>query len=377
LPDPPLRVAFLPDFPEEQWPSMDMCAEMLLKQWHGDPSMRIDAQTRCPRFRRRFTRVPVLGSHSASRNADRLYNRFITYPRLLRSLHSSYDFFHLCDQSYAHLLHSLPEGRVGVYCHDLDVLRCLLQPETEPRPRWFRAMMRSVRDGLVKAAVVFCSTEPLRQQVLAQGLADEQSVRLAPYGVAGEFRPGTDPVDPQLLLHVGSCIPRKRIDVLLAVVARVRQHRPGVRLLQIGGEWTEAQRKQLAELKLHDAVTQVRGISRDELAAHYRRAALVLQPSDAEGFGLPVTEALACGAPVLASDLPTLKAVGGDAVTYAPVGDVDRWTACIMSHLADPQEAPALASRLAQASRYSWNQHARTIADAYHELAARRGTVRR
>ena len=53
---------------------------------------------------------------------------------------------------------------------------------------------------------------------------------------------------------------------------------------------------------------------RATLAAIYRRASLVLVPSEAEGFGLPVAEALACGVPLLASDIPVLREVGGDAV---------------------------------------------------------------
>ena len=53
-------------------------------------------------------------------------------------------------------------------------------------------------------------------------------------------------------------------------------------------------------------------------------------PSDAEGFGLPIIEALACGAPVIASDLPVLREVGGDAVRYCAVGDVDAWSSAIV-----------------------------------------------
>jgi glycosyltransferase involved in cell wall biosynthesis len=56
----------------------------------------------------------------------------------------------------------------------------------------------------------------------------------------------------------------------------------------------------------------------------YRRAALVLQPSSAEGFGLPVAEALACGAVVLASDLEVLREVAGEAAAYAPDGGCPR-----------------------------------------------------
>ena len=63
-------------------------------------------------------------------------------------------------------------------------------------------------------------------------------------------------------------------------------------------------------------------LDRATLAAVYRRSALVLLPSEREGFGLPVLEALACGTPVVASDIDALREVGGDAVRYCPAEDV-------------------------------------------------------
>ena len=91
-------------------------------------------------------------------------------------------------------------------------------------------------------------------------------------------------------------------------------------------------------------------------------------PSEAEGFGLPVIEALACGAAVVASDLPVLREVGGAAVTYRPVGDVPAWAEAVTRTLADPGAAPPREVRLAQAARYSWAEHARVIAAAYARL---------
>ena len=62
-----------------------------------------------------------------------------------------------------------------------------------------------------------------------------------------------------------------------------------------------------------DAIVVLPFVDRATLAAVYRRAALALLPSEREGFGLPLVEALACGTPVVASDIPVLREVGGDA----------------------------------------------------------------
>jgi len=338
---------------------------------------------------RRFRRLPVLGHGRAAWNGDRLLARFWDYPHLLRRQKNDFDCFHICDHSYAHLVHELPANRTGVYCHDLDAFRCLLEPKVEPRPTWFRAMTRRILRGLQQAAVVFCSTNETRNGILRLGLVDSARLIHAPYGIAPEFSP--DPPDvaasfelatdtagkfetcrhklqAPFLLHVGSCIPRKRIDILLKVFASIRKTRPELHLVQVGGQWTSAQKDQIRRHGLVPAIQQLRGLDRSALANLYRRAALVLLPSDAEGFGLPVIEALACGAVVLAGDLPVLREIGGEGVVYCPVADVNRWVETASRLLADPHAAPDRATRIAQARRFSWEKHAGTILDAYQRL---------
>ena len=105
------------------------------------------------------------------------------------------------------------------------------------------------------------------------------------------------------LLHVGSTIPRKRIDVLLDVFAGVRQARPEVRLTRVGGPFTAEQRVRARELGVLDAIHVLPFVDRATLGAVYRRSSLALLTSDREGFGLPIVEALACGTPMVASDI--------------------------------------------------------------------------
>ena len=76
---------------------------------------------------------------AAAFNADRLLNRFVHFPRYARRAVPRFGLFHVADHTYAQLVHALPAGRTGVYCHDLDAFRCLLDPAADPRPRWFRA----------------------------------------------------------------------------------------------------------------------------------------------------------------------------------------------------------------------------------------------
>jgi glycosyltransferase involved in cell wall biosynthesis len=175
------------------------------------------------------------------------------------------------------------------------------------------------------------------------------------------------------LLHVGSTVPRKRIDVLLRVFAAVRREFPRARLIRVGGPLTDEQQGLAARLGIERAILVLPFIERDVLAAVYRRAAIVLQPSEREGFGLPVVEALACGTPVVATDLPVLREVGGEAAVYCPVGDLESWVKALTGLLAERERRSQSwtnrrAAAIAQAAQFSWAQYADRMVALYREL---------
>ena len=378
------RVAVLCDLREENWHSMNLVADMLLEQTaaraRGVETVRV-----CPPMRRRFSRA---GANGWRFNADRLANRFWDYPRHLRALRAGFDLFHVVDHSYAQLVHHLPPERTVVTCHDLDAFRCLLEPAAEPRPALFRAMTRRVLDGFRRAARVACDSHATRDELLAHRLLPAERLTVIPNGVHPAFTsepsPRADAEAARLLgpaeegapelLHVGSTIARKRVDVLLRVFAAVRESFPRARLVRVGGAFTPAQAALADELKLRDAVIVLPHLDADVLAAVYRRAALVLQPSEREGFGLPVVEALACATPVVASDLKVLREVGGDgAVCYRPVGDVPAWADAATRLLRERAHAPdAFAARraaaTARAATFTWADYAARTVALYREV---------
>ena len=374
-------MAIVCDLLEEDWPSMDLISNMLLKEIRRADPTRAEATRVCPAMKKRFTLLPPVSQRlrRVAFNADRLANRMWDYPHHLKSARNRFDFFHVCDHSYANVVHGLPRGKTGVFCHDLDTFRCLLEPKLEPRPLWFRAMAQHILAGLKKADLVFYSTNAVRAQIDRHAVVDERRLVHAAYGICEDFTCEVERPDPSsllleplgaasFLLHVGSCIPRKRVDVLLNVFARVHESRPELRLVQVGGEWTPEQRRLLEKLRIGGAVLQLPRQDSRVIAALYRNASLVLMPSEAEGFGLPVVEAVACGAGVLASDITVLREVGGNVVTFAPVGDVGAWAASALRLLAKPEGAAPLTARSEHAARFSWAKHAKTVVEAYRGL---------
>jgi glycosyltransferase involved in cell wall biosynthesis len=388
----PLRVALCADFPEELWPSMDRVAARLVESLRRNHRDEIRVTPIVPRFVRRATRV---FSHAAgpAYTVDRLANRFWDYPRHVAKLAADYDVFHIVDHSYAQLVHRLPANRTVVTCHDLDTFRSLLRPDDERRSAPYNAMMRHVLAGLRRAARITCDTAVVADELMARRLVAPERVSVAPVAVGPEFSNDPDPAadraaalaagcspEATVLLHVGSTIPRKRIDLLLRMFREVRDRIPGLRLVRVGGPLTPDQRQLARHLGIEADIAVLDFLDDRALAAIYRRAALVLLPSDREGFGLPIVEAMACGTPVVASDLPVLREVGGSAAEYCAPGAVAPWSIRVEQLLSERRQSPLrwqarIDAGLERAGRFSWSRFAARLAAVYHEVAAQADPV--
>lgn len=378
---------------EERWESMNLVGDMLLKHLNDDHAHTVKAYRVRPPMRDFLTRVLPHSKHHMARNADRFINRFANYPNALRKLRKTqgeFDIYHLVDHSYSQLVHHLPPERTVVTCHDLDTFRSILEPHSEPRSWAFRAMMNRTLSGFRRAAYVTCDSQATYDEVVRHKLLPAERVSVVPLGVHpacsikadvesdGEAARLLGDIQAKAIdiLHVGSTIARKRVDVLLMVFAGVRKEFPRARLIRVGGDFSGAQSKLVEDLGLSEAIVIMPFLERGVLAAMYRRAAIVLQPSEAEGFGLPVVEAMACGTPIVASDLPVLREVGGEAATYCQVADVGRWTETVVALLYERSREPeAWATRrsagLAQAAKFSWAECTNRMVEIYSELMRR------
>jgi glycosyltransferase involved in cell wall biosynthesis len=360
---------------------------MLVQRLRDEHRDRLSVTLVRPPLRRRATLLPAASGLRVPFTADRFAGRLWDYPRHLRKLANEHDVFHVVDHSYGHLVHELPAGRTLVTCHDLDTFRSVLEPDAEPRPALFRAMTRRILSGVQAAAHVACDTEATRDALVTQAGIPAGRTSVVPNGPHPSCSPHHEasadaeatrllgPPRALELLHVGSTIARKRIDVLLRVFAGVRARYPDARLVRVGGPFTAGQRALMRELALDGAVVVLPFLDRATLAAVYRRSALVLLPSEREGFGLPILEALACGTPVVASGIDALREVGGDAVAYCAPEDLEDWARAVGLALAERASDPArwLQRReagIARAAAFSWSRYAARSAALYEILAA-------
>jgi len=379
-----IRVAIVADYLEEGWPSMDLVADMLMTHLAQSHAAEVAPTLVRPPMPRRLTRLP-LAAVPQSDVLDRIAARQWDYPRALRKL-PPFDVYHVVDHSYAHLVAGLPPARTIVTCHDVDAFRSVLQPEDEWRSPTFRWMARRILSGLRSAAHVPCDSEATRDSLIALAGFPATQLSVIPNGAdtAGWDAPDgladleaarlLGPRRPVELLHVGSTIPRKRIDVLLDVFAAVRSARPEARLVRVGGPFTAEQRVRARELGIADAIVVLPFVDRATLAAVYRHATLALLPSEREGFGLPLVEALACGTPVVVSDIPVLREVAADAAEYCGLADVGAWSRTILALIAERDSAPGAwqarkARGVVRASQFSWATYTAAVVSIYRAIA--------
>lgn len=381
------QLALLCNYQEEGGVSMQLCGEMLLKYLPQQTEVPLESTAIQPTFQRRLSNLPRLGQRGFAFAGDRIINAFWDYPQYLKGqVLDHFDWFHVVDHSYAQLVHALPAERTGVFCHDIDAFRCLLQPREYPRSLRYRTIQANILKGFQKAAVVFHTTDKVRKEIEHYNLIEPDRLVKAPLGIAPEFSSSPQPgesIDPQILtqiadqpylLSVSSSKQRKRLDVLLDVFAAVRSRYPDLKLVRVGrvaDDWTSAHQQQIQHLGLAESIITFHGLDRSTLAELYRQAQLVLMTSDNEGFGIPVIEALACGSVVVASDLPVFREVGSNAGVYCSVGEIEDWVETVSELLSNPTKAPARSRRLAQAGNYSWFSHAEIIAQTYGRLAER------
>ena len=272
-------------------------------------------------------------------------------------------------------------AKTVVTVHDVIVL---ILPET------FTARHRLVvRTALArvrrKADRVIVPSRAVKRDVVTRlGVAGDR-VAVTPEGCDPRFRPVRSAgalraaaakygLPPRYVLAVGTLEPRKNLTTLLRAFARLRRDGdvdPGLRLVLAGarGWLDEPIFRSVRSLGLEKAVHFPGFIDDDDLPAVYGGAGLFVFPSLYEGFGLPLLEAMACGVPVVTSNVSSLPEVAGDAALLVDPRDVDGLAAAVSRALRDAGLRERLrAAGLARARQFSWQTTARLTLDTYASL---------
>ena len=228
------------------------------------------------------------------------------------------------------------------------------------KQRLLKPLFRHQAHRLRKAWRVLCISESTAELARAHLQLDDTVLRVTPLGVDGRFYRPTEAevadfraargLEEPYLLYVGGPNPNKNLDRLFAALQLLTE--PPLLVCVTRG----------LDPRRHGTlpVRVMEGVSDAELRLLYGGARLVVQPSLFEGFGLPVAEAMACGAPVACSQIaPLVEVAGGYARTFDPL-DIHSMARTIEATMGDSQWlAWARAHGVERAATFSWERCAR------------------
>lgn len=241
-----------------------------------------------------------------------------------------------------------------------------------------------------RADALIAPSEATRAEVVRHTGADPGRITVIPHGVDHtRFRPPTGPelgevrrwlgldAPAPYIAFLGTLEPRKNVPALVRAYAAVCAERPDPPALVLAGGkgWDEGIDVALAEVARtagHLRVIRPGFVPDGLVPALLGGATLVAYPAFGEGFGLPVLEAMACGAAVLTTRRLSLSEVGGDAVSYAESPDVADVADAMARLLDDPAERDRLgAAGVERAAGYTWDSAAQAHRAVYEAVCGR------
>ena len=236
------------------------------------------------------------------------------------------------------------------------------------------------RRAVRQARLVIAISRQTADDLTALYGVDPSRVRGVYQGVHPAFQappaPGADEavaarlaLPERYLLQVGTVERRKNLGLAVRALPRL----PGIPLLVVGREtpYADEVRAEAARLGVADRLRFLKGVSTAELAALYRRCAVALYPSRYEGFGIPIVEALACGAPVVTTRGGVFPEAGGPGTAYVDPDDDQALAALLGELLADQgRRATMRAAGLAHAAKFRDEAVAEALFAVYREALA-------
>ena len=336
----------------------------------------------------------AFGGGSFGKTMAGRHARFVKYPRLIRSVRDA-SVFHILDHSHARLALATPPEQTVMTCHDiipllavkglLPIPHSMLTKLTYPlRIRCMKhcrkiiAISESTKRTLVDVAgipaekieVVYYGCNPAfgpGTAVPGRSRADERREVLARYGI---------PAGARVILHVSTATRYKNTPAILQAM-RILKENPAtgdVWLLRVGADFFEDESALIARLGVGDRIRHAGKIFDDRMmAACYRAADAFVFPSRWEGFGWPVLEAMACGTPVVVSNVASLPEMVGKAGVFVAPHDHAALAEALRSLLADPRELALRSEKsLGQARLFSWEKCARGTLAVYEQVARER-----
>jgi glycosyltransferase involved in cell wall biosynthesis len=212
-----------------------------------------------------------------------------------------------------------------------------------------------------------------RDEIVEHYRVPPERIAIAHHGIDPRFSPGGTRAERPLIVTVARMMPQKGIDDLLPALVEIRARVPDVQAVIVGDGPHRARLEQKARSLGGDDWLQFVGrVSDEELVDWYRRAWVVTSASKREGFGLTLTEAAACGTPVVATKIPGHLDAVVDGVSGLLVDNMRELSDAVVALLEQPQWCELLrAGALEHAAQFTWEASTAALFDALCDEAER------
>jgi alpha-1,3-rhamnosyl/mannosyltransferase len=243
-------------------------------------------------------------------------------------------------------------------------------------PRRVNQML--MRNAVRRAERVITPSQATARAVKESFPRSAERVRSIPEAADDRFTSLRDPeaeaawqmrlgIRPPYVFYLGQWKAYKNLPILLEAFARVRHTHPDSQLVIAGDDPRHPEVRQRAAALPEGSVVLPGRLPESAVPDLYRGAAVVVLPSRAEGFGLPVIEAMACGVPVICSDLPVLREIADGVASFCDPNDPAAFAQGISAILDTPSNARRRQLGIERARSFTWERAARQTVGAYEE----------
>jgi glycosyltransferase involved in cell wall biosynthesis len=262
--------------------------------------------------------------------------------------------------------------------HDLSIL---LHPDTH-RADLARRARRRLPVMARSASLIITAAECMKREICEHLHIKADRIVVTPYAPRGGFQamPAAQSsktkqrlgIEDEFILFVGTVEPRKNLLTLVRAfeqILRQTSHRPQLVVVGAEGWLMDELFAFIKESALNDRLRLTGYLDDDDLRALYSSCTMFVYPSIYEGFGLPPLEAMACGAPVIASDIPIFQETLADAAHLVNPNDVAAIAASIVGMLEDENQRATFSRQgIERAAHFSWERTAQMTLDVYSEV---------
>ncbi|MDP3957240.1 MAG: glycosyltransferase family 1 protein [bacterium] len=273
--------------------------------------------------------------------------------------------------------------RIITHIHDVSFRR---YPELIGRLDRFFLMLLIPR-SLKKSALIITPSQFTKSEIVKYYGVNQDKIAVVPNAVGENFLTNTKSsaekalavrkkyhLPQHFIIAVGTLQPRKNIPFLIDAFASLRKRLPEMSLVLVGNRHAHHTDKQIertiAEQKLEETIIFPGFIEEGDLPAVISLADVFVLPSLYEGFGIPLLEALCQGVPVAASDIQSLKEVGGEAALYFDPESIANCEEKLYTLCTNEQQRIALIRHGDERVRlFSWQKSARLLLDIYNKLS--------